>query len=223
MSTRPEAAVPEKRLDFHQYWMVVRKRWWLALSAAAVVAALMAANTLRKAKVYQSTATVVIDPSAPRVLDPDVPEVMQLGSGNFWTNSEYYNTQFKIITSRSLSEEVVRKLRLHEDPRFAGRPAPGAADEDMVTRAAMILQGKIRVLPVKESRVVGISVRDGDPERASELANTIAEVYIEQNLSLKLDTTRGAKRWVAVQLDVARKELNDSETALYDFRRDNNI
>jgi capsular exopolysaccharide synthesis family protein len=66
-------------------------------------------------------------------------------------------------------------------------------------------------------------VRDGDPERASELANTIAEVYIEQNLSLKLDTTRGAKRWVAEQLDVARKELDQSEQALYAFRRDNNI
>jgi capsular exopolysaccharide synthesis family protein len=223
MSRRSDPHPPEKGLDFHQYWVVIRKRWWLALGAVAVVAALMAANTLRKPKIYQATATLVIDPSAPCVLDPNMPEVMQLGTGNFWSNTDYYNTQYKIITSRSLSEEVVRKLNLHEDPKFVGPITPGASEEQMVTRAAMMLQGKIRVLPVRESRVVGIAVRDADPARAAELANTIASVYIDQNLALKLDTTRGAKRWVAEQLDEARRDLDRAEQALYAFRRDNNI
>src|SRR5688500_15737690 len=115
---RSDPHPPEKGLDFHQYWVVLRKRWWLGLAAAVVVTVASGAMTLRKPKVYQAATTVVIDPNAPRVLDPNVPEVMQLGTGNFWTNTDYYNTQYKIITSRSLSEEVVRKLKLHEDPKF---------------------------------------------------------------------------------------------------------
>src|SRR5688572_29274368 len=91
--------ITDKGLDFHQYWTVVRKRWWLILGTAVVVAAFMGAITLRKPKVYMSVVTLVIDPQAPRVLDPNISEVVQLGTGNYWTNTEYYNTQYKILRS----------------------------------------------------------------------------------------------------------------------------
>jgi polysaccharide biosynthesis transport protein len=215
--------ITDKGLDFHQYWTVVRKRWWLILGTAAVVFAFMGAMTLRQPKVYLSVTTVVIDPQAPRVLDPNQPEVMALGTGNYWTNTEYYNTQYKILRSKSLALEVVRKYEhLARDPRLVGQVGNRSEDE-LLESAALAVQGSIRVMPVKDSRVVGIGVRNRDPKLAAELANAIAVVYIEQNLALKLDTTRSAKRWVAQQLDEAKAELEQSEQALHTFRKDNNI
>jgi polysaccharide biosynthesis transport protein len=214
---------PEKGLDFHQYWTVIRKRWWLILATAAVVCVFMGAITLRRPKIYMATATVVIDPQAPRVLDPNQPEVLALGTGNYWSNTEYYNTQYKIIRSKSLALEVVRKYEhLMRDPRLVG-PIGNRSDEDLLEAAALGVQGSIRVMPVKDSRVVGIGVRHQDPKLAAELANAIANVYIEQNLALKLDTTRSAKRWIAKELDEAKGELETAEQALYDFRKVNNI
>src|SRR6185503_13365684 len=48
-------------------------------------------------------------------------------------------------------------------------------------------------------------------------------VFIEQNRVVKIDATHDARRWVARQLDDARKDLDRSETALYSYKKENNI
>jgi uncharacterized protein involved in exopolysaccharide biosynthesis len=42
------------------------------------------------------------------------------GTGNYWRNREYYETEHSVIMSRAVSARVVEKLGLQNDPKFLG-------------------------------------------------------------------------------------------------------
>jgi uncharacterized protein involved in exopolysaccharide biosynthesis len=211
------------QIDLRKYWLVVSKRRWIIAASAALMTAAGIAYSSRQPSYYQAAATVIVDPMAPKALGKEISEVVELGAGNFWGNEDYYNTQYKIIRSLSLAKAVAHKYHLGHDKRLVPAPPPGASEEQLEDAAAGAVLGRISVVPAKGTRVVAIVATDLDKTLVAELANDVAQVYIEQNLEVKLDATRSAKRWVARQLDDARTEVTKNETSLYGFRKDNNI
>ena len=215
--------------DLRHYLRLLKKRRLLIFAVTAVVLGLFIAYAMWKPRIYEATATVIIDPLAPKVLP--MQEVFELGSGNGWDTQPYYNTQIRVIKSRWLARDVVlRNPALIHDERVNGRllkpagyMAAPPSEEDLTAAAINYVLGGIRVQPVRESRIFGITFADTDPKLAAQLANSVTASYIEQNRNVKLDATRDAKRWVAKQLDDARKDLDRSETALYSYKKDNNI
>jgi len=209
--------------DVFRHLRVVAKRKWSTLAISTATLAAVVAYGATRPKVYEAQVSVIIDPQAPKVLS-GMTDVVELGAAGSLANSTYYyNTQFRIIQSRSLSERVVERFNLHTDPRMLGPSAQKLDDRAKIARAAGMLRAAIRVVPVKDSRIVSIGIRDKDPVFAAQLANQLSEVYTEQNVRDRVDVTQGATRWVAEQLDSARKALRDTETALYKFRLEHNI
>jgi capsular exopolysaccharide synthesis family protein len=213
--------------DPSYYWRLIRRRKWLILTAFGLVVGGAAAWTMKQPKVYGAETSLIIDVTAPRFLDKDVQDVSTDSYSNYWANREYYETQTKVITSRSVSERVVEKLGLMNDANFLG--VDKIAD-DAVRAAAMQkidavsrLQSKIKVDPVKDSRVTLIKLEDSDANRAALLANEVAEAYIAENLALKLQVTDTASKWLEERRTTLEKESKQSEIALYDFKRTEDV
>ncbi len=85
---------------------------------------------------------------------------------------------------------------------------------------AAMLQSKISVVPVKDSRIARIVVEDSSPQRAALLANEVAEAYIAENLALRLKTSESANRWLEDRLAELEQKSKHSEIAVYDFKKD---
>jgi capsular exopolysaccharide synthesis family protein len=204
--------------EFLGAWRVIYKRKWAVLATAIITFAIVYGRALRQAPMYQAQATVIIDPSAPRLLG-QTNEVLALGTGvsGMYASQDYYNTQQRILQSRSLAEQVVRERRLQNDPRLVG-PIGDLAEAERLQRAASLLQGAIRVLPVRDSRVFGIGIRHRDPKFAAELANAVAVVFTAQNIDRKLEITGKATEWLTKQADKAERRLKAAEGALNEFR-----
>lgn len=211
------------RAEILAAWRVVYKRKWLVLMTALGVFSVVYGRTLRLPRIYQAQATVIIDPSAPRLL-PQANEVMALGTGlsSNYASQDYYNTQQRILQSWSLAERIVHEHKFQDDPRVTG-PIAGSTPDVRVRRAIVAVQTAIRVLPVKDSRVFGIAVRHEDKKFAAELANAVAATYTAQNIERKLEVTGVARKWLAKQADDASERLAKAETALNQFRLRNNI
>lgn len=205
----------------------VRKHWVTALGVAAAMTLGTAFYTLGQTKVYQAVGTIVFDPNPPRPLGTAVETVVDMGAGNYWSNQEYYSTQYKIIQSMRVALGVVQQLGLHQDLAFlAGVPAGTPVRNITPTTAevaAGILQGRLTVEPVRESRLTVLRFEDADPERAQRILSTLIDVYIEQNLDDALSSTGAAVDWLRGQLDKLRVELDSSEMALHDYKLKNNI
>lgn len=201
------------------------KHRWIVLSGIALALCLDALWVLRQPKIYAATAMVQFEPNPPRPLGRQVEDVDSSGTSSYWNIREYYETQYRVIRSRGVAEGVVRRLGLQHDPDFIGvAPEKRRGWRSVtVTDAANVLVSRTRVDPVKESRLVNITVEDRSPRRAQLLANAMADVYIQRNLDHRLGSTRDAVRWLSTQLDELRENLSRSEDRLQQYRLQHNI
>ncbi len=222
-SNHPAPEEPE--IDLLAYWRVVRKRRWTILTFLVFVVAATLIWTLRQPKIYQAAATLDIEINAPQVLGSKVEDVVD--APNPWYSKDYYETQYKIITSRAVAQRVVDKLGLAEDAKFLG--LEGVKDAELRQRAIKAadpvaeLQARIKFERVRDSHLAYVDVDDPDPERAALYANTVAESYIEENGDQRLGATKGAADWLQKQIGPLKNSLEGSEMALYDYKRDQNI
>ena len=215
----------EDGIDLWAYLKIIRRRWLFICLNAILAVGIAAFITLRLTKIYRATCTIRIETQAPKVLGRDVEAVDEMGTGSFWSNAEYYQTQYKIIESRDVSVRVVKAFSLHQDPTFLQIPPDELADFEPVSEdvAAQVLQADLTVEPVKDSRLVKIHVDHPSPERAMLLSNAVANAYVDKNLESILQSTVDAVDWLSDQLDDARQKLAASEEAAYHFKKDNGI
>ncbi|HEY3233287.1 MAG TPA: polysaccharide biosynthesis tyrosine autokinase [Polyangiaceae bacterium] len=207
-------------------WAAVRKHWLLVAATAVATLVASAFYTLGQKKIYASSVTVQIEPNPPRPLGNEVQTVVEMGTGAYWSNKEYYQTQFKIIQSRRVAEETARSLGLHRDGAFLANLPPGAsapAADVAIAQAANVLRGRLQVEPVKDSRLVTVTVEDANPARAQRVVTALVNTYLEQNLDDVLTSTTSATDWLRGQLGKLKKELEGSEMALHDYKKDKQI
>ena len=86
-----------------------------------------------------------------------------------------------------------------------------------------VLQGKIQVRPVKQSKLVRIAIEHHDPAVAASLANAVASAYVDNNLETKLDLTETAVAWLGDQVNDLKRKLEQSELALHEFKSVNGM
>jgi uncharacterized protein involved in exopolysaccharide biosynthesis len=189
------------------YLKVLRKHRWMITAVFLVTVASVAIFTFTQVPIYQASATVQIEPDNPQVLQ--IQEVMRGASGS----QDYYGTQHKLISSRPIVMNVVEKLNLAERiPHIGAAKSPYGA-----------FLGSLRVDPLKTTRLVLVKFEDPDPVLAAEVANALASEYVKYNLDLKLKAARDALGWLNQQMSDLRGKVQESSTALQNYRVKANI
>lgn len=200
----------------------LRKQWPVVVAFLLLGAGLSLVYTKTLPRIYQSQATLEIDPSAHRPLGDKMNSVMPLGAEDYWGNQEYYETQYRIITSSPVLERAARDLGLVNDFAFFGLNAP-PSQPFTPQQAAQVLRSRVSVEPIKNSRLLNIHIEDIDPKRAKRLAAAVADAYIDQNLDKAVRATSDSVAWLGSQVDEVKKELLENENALHDFKRRNDL
>jgi succinoglycan biosynthesis transport protein ExoP len=206
------------KIDFRVYWRTLRKRWPFIALSVIVGTVIAFVFTYRQPRIYEATCQIIIEPMAPQVL-PGSKDVVELGTGTFWANKEFYETQYRIIQSTAVGQRTAEKLGLQYDPDYAG----ALGKNHSLTDLGRVVAGQLSVKPLKDSRLALITVEDGKPQRAALIANTIADTYIEYNLDYKLEGARSAMSWLAEQELDLKRQLEESEVKLYEFRKSQNL
>src|SRR5215471_8986872 len=114
--------------------------------------------TYRQPKIFEATCQVIIEPQAPQVL-PGAKDVVELGTGTYWANREFYETQYRIIQSTNVGQRTAEKLGLQYDPDYAGIVGP---NRDLAA-LGRVIAGQLAVKPLKDSRLALITVTDRKP------------------------------------------------------------
>ena len=194
----------------------LRKRWRIIALTTVLVCGGVFLWTYRAPKIYSATCTVIIDPSAPRVFNSNVSEVVEMGSGSYWADLQFYQTQYKIIASKEIAQKVAERLGLGADVDY---PFPHAGVPGQLRDVVGAVMGQMSVKPVKDSRLATVTVEDRQPERAAQIANAIANAYIENNLEYKLEGTNAASTFLGDQVVSVGEKLKRAELAVYEYRR----
>ncbi|WP_321416269.1 GumC family protein [uncultured Desulfobacter sp.] len=94
----------------------------------------------------------------------------------------------------------------------------GLFDEAMDTAYRQLLS-RIKVNPVEETRIMEVVAEDTDPQRARDIANAVAQKYIEFDLSTKLKSSTDKLNWMTNELYGVKKKLEDAEKEFIDYKQ----
>ncbi len=127
------------QIDLRDYWRIIVKHRKLIVTFFLVVVTTVAIHSLTMIPVYQSTAQILIERANPNVLRAEEMFVIDP------TGQDFYQTQYKILESRALAREVVKRLNLAEHPEFKGiEEEPGFFSYIKDTKSTIM--GKIKGL-----------------------------------------------------------------------------
>ncbi|MCX5641815.1 MAG: polysaccharide biosynthesis tyrosine autokinase, partial [Candidatus Omnitrophica bacterium] len=233
----------EKELQLTDYLHVIRRRKWILITFFAVTVGLVSLGSLRQTPIYRANASILIEKESPQTIKTQ--EVVTLGEEGDYV--KYYNTQIKILQSRYIAEkalarmggpeiifpELVKKKEALTTPPVKAPVADfqatdsQTADSPAVEKPATIdsseyanrLVSLLTVELVRDSRLVKLSADHPDPTLSALIANTVARVFVEENLSRKLRATGEAQVWLLQQSQDAEGRLQASENVLENYRR----
>lgn len=197
----------------------------IGVTAACVLLGLIA--TLMMTPKYTAVTTVEISRESNKVTDLQGVE-REAGV----SDQEFYQTQYGLLKSRSLSERVAAQLQLVDDPKFFELfgvasndsafklvnnrySASGRADRQRV--AGEILRGHLNVSPTRLSRLVDISMTSPDPAFSAKVANAWAESFIQTNLERKVQATSYGRDLLQKQLAQLKERLDASQRQLVGY------
>jgi capsular exopolysaccharide synthesis family protein len=106
----------EQQIDIRNYLQIMMKRRWTIISVFTIIFVSVFIYTLTATPVYQSTIRLVIEKENPNVVS--IQEVMSVDA----STTDYYITQYKIIESRTIAREVIKRLNLQDSEEFNPKP-----------------------------------------------------------------------------------------------------
>lgn len=202
---------PGKQIDLKEYLYVLRRRWKVIAAAAVLALAGGAVHFVITPKEYVASTVIQIERRTLNVTG----EMAWLEN---WWNMEYYPTQYELLQSRGLAEEVVRQMRLMEDPQFNpgwdGEAADADADRAMLGRLANNLRAGLTVAPVRTTQLVRLSYRSSDPVFAARAADAFAQAFIDRGVEDRSVTVGRAQEFLRDQIDELQDEVARLESEL---------
>lgn len=106
----------EEQINLRDYLYVIQKRKWTVITVFIVIVITVAILNFTATPIYEATARLIIDKENPNVVS--IQEVMSVDA----SGSDYYQTQYKIIESRTVAREVIRRLNLDKSEEFFSKP-----------------------------------------------------------------------------------------------------
>jgi capsular exopolysaccharide synthesis family protein len=214
----------ERQIHLIDYWKVLVKRRWVIYTALTVIVATVTLGSMMQQPIYTATTRLQIEQSSPNV--QPFQEVLSTVPNNW--RDDFYQTQYGLIQSRSVARDVIRSLVLERHEEFAfkapERPRPGLTPMEMLeaTRVRVLL-GRLKVTPVRNSRLVDVSYSSADPALAAAVANRVAETYIAFNTELRHDTSSRATTTLAHQIANLQEQIDKREAEMQAYAREHGI
>ncbi len=93
------------------------------------------------------------------------------------------------------------------------------SDTELREQLASNVQANINVTGGKNSQVIRIDYSDPDPRNAAQIANAVADAYIQYDKTTRKDTSIKTESWLTEQLAEAKRNLKASETQLQKYQK----
>lgn len=123
---RNKINIQKKEIHLRDYVQAILRRKWIVIVSFIIVLTTVAIHTFKAAPIYQATVQLQIDKEDPNVVS--VKEMMVMDSNDLL----FYQTQYKILSSRSLALRVINSMNLKDSPEFnPGGKSKGFSIGDM--------------------------------------------------------------------------------------------
>jgi exopolysaccharide transport family protein len=237
-----------EQIHLRDYLRVILKHRWTVITVFAVIVIMVTIHAFTATPIYEAHARLVIEKENPKVVS--IQEVMAVDA----SGTDYYQTQYKIIESRAVARDVLRRLSPADREKLFPKPEDGVISNFKQTVQSWIasirsllkttedegagqitaegseenervsaLIGRIKVNPIRNSRLLDVGFEAEDPVLAAKVVNTIADAYIDQNLETKLAAVQNAVKWLHNRIEEERDKVEKAEHSLLRYKERHGI
>ncbi len=231
-----DALMDEDSIDLRHYWRVLLRFKWGILGLGLLSGVVTALVMLQAEDIFESRATLLFESNQPKIATIEDLYGMESQS------REYYSTQFELLKNRTLAERVIDELNLGDHPEFRpqeggfsvrgfindmlgalmpGEEAlPAAESEQQFQRRTSLVNAfneRLTIAPVRNTNLAHVIFESTDPRLAADVANSLANAYIENYLEQRLASTQQASGWMTERLGGLKDALDTSEARLQSF------
>lgn len=194
------SAAPTKKsfdiADLKHYFHIIVKRIWLVALCFVISLTVMVVMLARQVPVYTCRATLLLSRGLPVPTSLRQTESEPLG--------DYIDTQQMIINSGLLISRARERLN-----------RPGGEVQRKITNVA--------VFPIGRTAFMAIQVDSLDPVVGAEMANALAEEYLDFKAEERMDTSQATVVSLTQQANRLHEELKKAEERALAFARENNV
>jgi capsular exopolysaccharide synthesis family protein len=201
--------VYQDELTLEDIFHIFRKRFWVFFVTFILTVAFVVIYLIYATPIYEASATLKIEPQSQG-------SITDLFSSQITSSRPDISTEVELIKSRSNIETVVDELNLVS---YFKNTNPEITKNDVIS----IVSKMISISPVKDTKIVKISVQSPDPILATSIANKLAQVYNELLKSLSKNEYTVKRQFIESQIPKLESELKEAEDNLRKFKEENNV
>lgn len=175
----------EEELDLRQYAAIIGKWLWLIALCTLLAGGTAFVVSRNSTPIYEASAMLLINEAR----SPDVNDYTSI-----LTSERLARTYAELLKTRPVLEQVIERLGLPMEP--------------------MELAKDITVQSVRDTQLIRLKVESPNPELAARIANTLPEVFIEQNERIQTSRFASSKENLARELAIVQQDIARTQEAI---------
>lgn len=191
----------QDKIDFAQYFDILRRRKWYIIPTFFAICIAGLAHCLTTPPVYRASTTIAVDrqkvPEAfirPTVTAGIDERLQSIGEG---------------LMSRTNLERVISRLNLYPEERKRRLPVELIIEK---------MRQEIHIDISKRGTAFTISFESTNPALVAPVADFLASMFMEENLKLREERSKGTSEFLAQELQQLEKQLKEREAIVSRYK-----
>jgi succinoglycan biosynthesis transport protein ExoP len=198
----------------HYFWVLNRNRWRI-LGFIAFCMLITFVVCMKIQPIYEGTARVDVDRRVPSgIIGQDSQQMTPSNDAD-----QFLTTQIEFIQSDGVLRPVAQKYNLLEKEKQFGTDPENIK---YLANAPVKLKN-LKVVRPPNSFILRISYTSTDRELASDVANAIAQSYLERTYDIRVRSTIGLSAFMERQIEELKAKMETSSQALAVYERELNV
>lgn len=199
-------------LDLQQYWLIVKRRWFPAVSVFCIVMVLALLSASRDKPAYRAEGKLGLKLVDRTAVLTGLGSDDRSGQGELTPltlQSNPLKTESEVLLSAPLLEQAIARLKMLDK---AGKPLKASA-----------LRNQLKVTMIPGADVLKLSYEADNAEAAADVVNELMRAYIDNNILTNRDKAAAARKFIAEQLPKAEETVVQADVALRNFKERNGV
>jgi len=221
------------------YWTgLILGRGWRATLVAIAIFAIIVGFVSTMPRTYYAEGSVLVQPSHSNLADTNQNQNMQPIDA-----TSAVDTEVEMLKSRALSETVIEKLGLLQDPEFNPPPASKwdvnfsaefpfisvtsapeeVTPEEILRKTVDAVQRRTFARRVGLTDVVRVGFSSTNPQKAQKIDNALIEAYLARQVTDKVNLVAKANDELTASVDKLREDALTSAAAAEQYKNSHSI
>lgn len=213
----------------------LRRNLRLIAACALVGTALSTAVVFTMTQQYKASVSIYVDPRRTQLLkDRDV-----VGAPGPGTDTSIVESEAEIMKSPALMRRVAEQLNLKNDDEFSSTSLIGQVKRiillplrlllgssgggDPLAGVAAALSKKVEAKRRNLTYVIELNGWSEDATKSARIANTVAKLYLEDQVAARSAVASGASKWLSQQAEEMRNRVTASEIAYEKYKAESGL